>query len=648
MRRSMLGFGIGAPLVIVLIMALPKDSSYAATQRFVLTTLVFATAIIGVTGFSWSRRRYKEAVLLQRYGAASGAVRDTLSYLRHEQRLARRGQLPALAGSLVALELYTVAHWPQAASLAPYQSAFGVAAIAFLASIPISAFRSRGHRVNSYFLKRYLRQQLDHLAFQIAGRRERRQARPHQGDVVTVAAQGIFRIGGFEWRFDDLVKNAVVFGQIGSGKTVAVLNSLLEGLIASLSDGEFKVAGLVLDAKADFYGKIGTLCARYGRTQDLFILDPAMWASAARTARSIAWNPLQNLDDALEVAVRLIAALRLIGLEQGNEGSFWLDSAKVFLRHAIALVRAAALTEAPSLIDVQRLCQEGEEVTPFYHQLIAAISARYPDSVPTELTDAISYFEREWAEMADRQKSGVRGTVTQLLDEFLLPPFREIFTEPSTISIAEAVDQGKIIYVHMPAADRERMSRLVNTLIKLEFQRAVLQRPRKARPSFLLCDEFQTFYTTGEGRGDSDFFERSRESQHANIIAAQNISAFLKRTKNQHDVKNFLGNCAVKIFLRQTEEETNRWASGLFGQRSEIVITTNEAAAFDGSWSRRRHTSYGRATRTLPVVSPDAFTRLAIPLQGDKTRQHAEAVVHLASRGETQHHTVVWPVNPLR
>jgi len=403
----------------------------------------------------------------------------------------------------------------------------------------------------------------------------------------------------------------------------------------------------VLDAKGDFFRKFAFVCEQLGRGADLVTLDPSAWAEAGRTSRSVAWNPLDNDDDALEIASRLIAALRLLGLEQGNEGSFFLDSAKAYLRHAISLVRAAAGDDPASIVDVYRLSQEGEEETPLYHSLLAAISARFPGELPTEIADAIHFFEREWAPMADRQKSAVRGTITQLLDEFLVPPFREIFTGRSTVAIADVIDQGKLFYVNMPAADRERMSRVVNTLLKLEFQKHVLKRPNKARPSFMLIDEFQTVYTVGDGRGDSDFFERSRESNHANIVAAQNISAFLKRTRNAADVKNFLGNCAVKIFLRNTEEETNRWASALFGMRSEIVVNSTEQAAVDGGWSRRRHTSYSRATRMLPLVPPEAFTRLAIPLKGDPEHQHAESIVHLGSRSEAGHPTLIWPVNPL-
>jgi hypothetical protein len=643
----LLGVALGTPLVIGAIVALPKDPVHAAPDRFVLTLIVFIVSLIGLVGFCRLRRRYREQGMLRRYGGVSSAIRDTLSHLKQERRLAARGQLLSITGAIVAFALYVLAYWPQMSMLGPYRSLFGFASIVMLALSPVCALRNRGHTINTFFLRRYLKQQLDHLGYR-GGRTRRARTEREGASIVTVTGPGCFSVNGMKWSFDDFVKNALVLGQVGSGKTVCVLNTLLEGLIASSAVPENAIGGLILDAKGDFHEKIRALCRRYGREDDLYILDPSSWEEDAGTPRSIAWNPLQNEDDALEVATRLIIALRLIGLEQGNEGSFFLDSAKVFLRHAIALVRAAAITPVPSLVDVYRLSQENEEKTPLYHELVKAVAARHPETAPAEVTDAIAYFEHEWAPMADRQKSGVRGTVTQLLDEFLVSPFREIFTQPSTLSIGEMIDRGVILYINMPASDRARMSRLVNTLIKLEYQRNILIRPNKARPSFMLCDEFQTLYTSGEGRGDSDFFERSRESRHANIVAAQNLSAFYKRTKNLHDVKNFLGNAAVKIFLRQTEEETNRWASALFGQRSEIVITTSEQAALDGGWSKRRHTSYGRATRTLPSVPPEAFSRLAIPMRDDPAPQSAESIIHLASRGATERHEVAWPVNPLR
>lgn len=646
--RRLLLFGLGTPLLISAIALAPKDTGYAATQRLLLTGIMFVVLIVGIAGTVTARRAYQEARLHSRYAAASSAVRDTLSYLRQERRLARRGQLPAIVAGLGAATLTTLSYWPQLEPLAPFRQTFAVLAIGFLAVIPLAAFHNRGAFVNTLFLRRYLRQQLHHIGFRPERLRLRLPRKASRTDPpVTVTGDGSFTAGGFAWWFDDFTMNVIVFGQTGSGKTACILNSLLEGLVASSTDPALRIAGLLLDAKGDFRGKLERLCERYDRADDLFVIDPASWATHGGTRLCIAWNPLDNDDDALEVAVRLVTVLRLLGLEQGNEGSFFLDSAKIFLRHIITLLRAARLTEIPCLADIHRLCQEPDDDTPFYHAVVAGVSERYPGDVPGEAMDALAYMEKEWGPMADRQKSAVRSTIIQLLDEFLIPPFNEMFAGKSTISIADAIDQGRILYIDMPAADRERMSRVVSTLIKLEYQRNILTRPGKARRSFMLADEFQTFYTSGEGRGDSDFFERSRESRHANIVAAQNLPAFLKRTRNPNDVKNFLGNCAVKILLRNGEDETNRWASALFGQRSEIVITTNEQAAFNGTWFRRRHTSYGRANRVLPRVPPERFLQLIVPTREAGGPHHAEAMLHLGSRGETAQATLTWPLNLL-
>lgn len=626
-----------------LITLLPKDPAYAANSRFVLTLSVFALVGIGMNSGIVAWRSFHENRLRRRYEHVSSAVKDTLTHLRHETRLARRGRLAALNLSLAAVGLHFAAHWPQSGWVAATRPFFGYFAIGALAAVPLLALRQRGHYVNTLFLKRYLQEQVDHLGPEASARRPV----PSAPSGVVVTGPGRFKVGDFEWRFEDLQTNVLVLGQTGAGKTLSVLNNLLGGVLASHGTEETKIAGLVLDAKGDWLGRMDKLCTRLGRSDDLVVLDPETWATHGETARSIAWNPLDNDEPAREVATRIVAALAMIGLQSGAEGSYFLDSARGFLEHAIILVRAAMRGDAPSLLDVLGLSQESEAETPLYHDLIRRIGERYPEEVPADVLHAIAYFERNWGAMADRERSGLRGTINQILAEFLGDPFAEIFTRPSTVDIGELIDNGGLLHVHLPISRRPRLSRLVNTLLKLEFQRQILLRPDKVRPSFLLADEFQTAYTVGDGTGDSDFFERSRQSNHASIVAVQNLSSFLKGTRNAADVRNLAGNCGVKIFLRNTEEETLRWASALFGQRSEIVITTQEQAALVTGWSRRRHTSYGRSTRSLPKVPPEAFPALVIPGRGPEGPFHAEALVHLGSRGAVEHLRLNWPINLL-
>lgn len=316
--------GIGVPALIATISAMPKDPAYAADSRFAQMLGVCIIAMLGGTSFILAWRLWRDLRMQRAYGAASSAVNDTLSYLKQERRLARRGQLLSLVAAMIALTLYIASHWPQAAPLTPWQIVFALLAFGLVAWLPIRALRNRGHYVNAFFLRRYLRQQIDHLGYRPTRRSKRR---ANGTPSITVPREGCFviegRDGDFEWRFDDFVKNAVVFGQVGSGKTVAVLNAVLEGLLASFAKSDHPIGGLILDAKGDFYGKIQTLCTRYNRNADLLIVDPAAWEIAGGTWRSISWNPLDNDDDPLEIASRLIAALRLIGVETGSEGSFF-------------------------------------------------------------------------------------------------------------------------------------------------------------------------------------------------------------------------------------------------------------------------------------------------------------------------------------
>ena len=319
---------LSTPLVIGAIALLPKNSAYAAPSRLAMTGLVFAAGIGGLTTFILARRRYRNDEMMRRWGGASLAVRDTLSFLKNEQRLSRRGRLPVLVGSMASFAGYILAAWPQLAFLAPYRMSLGALSLGLLGGVPVLLLRYRTHVINAWFLRRYLKEQIAHLGYRPPKRRFWWSCQQKADEPpVTVTGPGAFRIGGFDWRFDDFVKNAVVLGQVGSGKTM-VLNSLLYALIASMREPGREIAELVLDAKGDFLLKIAAVCELLGRGADLVTLDPSAWDKAARTSHSVAWNPLDNDDDALEIATRLIAALRLIGLEQGNEGSFFLDSAK--------------------------------------------------------------------------------------------------------------------------------------------------------------------------------------------------------------------------------------------------------------------------------------------------------------------------------
>jgi hypothetical protein len=101
--------------------------------------------------------------------------------------------------------------------------------------------------------------------------------------------------------------------------------------------------------------------------------------------------------------------------------------------------------------------------------------------------------------------------------------------------LSDLIEQGKVIALNFPIAMNPGLARALGTMLKHDFQRAVLNRiPRAAadasgsrRPVFFVCDEYQAFATTGENEpsGDEKFFSLARQARCIPIVATQSISS---------------------------------------------------------------------------------------------------------------------------
>lgn len=458
------------------------------------------------------------------------------------------------------------------------------------------------------------------------------------GDSLQVREGGKFTAGQIDWNWELLCQNVMVLGQTGSGKTICVLNTLLEAAMATWNKNvDTRCAGLVLDPKGDFDGKLEKLSARLGRSEDFVRIDPQNPSSPHR------WNPLDSDDDELELAERFAAIMDAKNAEHSKGEAFWVDAAKKFIRHAIHLLR---LTNPP-----------GDP--PSFWQLNALVNnqgdiADRIDSI--EDLDALkddgflNYFANEWMKVSPELRTSVQSHITNMLDPFLMPPYREAFSGKSTVRIPDVVDQGKILYVYMPVAEKEAMSKVICTFAKLEYFREVLRRPDKKRPSFFFCDEFQVYFTTIQGKGDADFFERSRQSRHVNIIASQNLQALYKQSPKKEAVLNLIGNCASKIFLQNTEDETNEFASKLFGEQliGQIGMSYGQSGGGGKMGGFGPSASGSVQDQRERVVRPERFAKLASPSRESKITV-AETVVHIASfhdKVNPRYH-YRWKVHPL-
>jgi hypothetical protein len=151
-----------------------------------------------------------------------------------------------------------------------------------------------------------------------------------------------------------------------------------------------------------------------------------------------------------------------------------------------------------------------------------------------------------------------------------MPPFSEL------------LEQGKVCALNFPVAMNPGLARAIGTLMKQDFQRAVLNRiPRMelepARPwreILFLCDEYQSFATVGESdpAGDEKFFALSRQAKCIAIVATQSISS-LRSTLPGESWRTLLQTFRTKIFLALSDDFSARTASELCGKEEQLKLS---------------------------------------------------------------------------
>jgi hypothetical protein len=151
-----------------------------------------------------------------------------------------------------------------------------------------------------------------------------------------------------------------------------------------------------------------------------------------------------------------------------------------------------------------------------------------------------------------------------------LPPFNDL------------IETGAVCALNFPASANPGLARIIGTLMKQDFQRAVLNRiPRMERESgrhfrevLFLCDEYQAFATVGENdpSGDEKFFALSRQAKCIPIVATQSISS-LRSTLPGESWRTLLQTFRTKIFLTLSDDFSARTASEMCGKEEQIKLS---------------------------------------------------------------------------
>jgi hypothetical protein len=160
----------------------------------------------------------------------------------------------------------------------------------------------------------------------------------------------------------------------------------------------------------------------------------------------------------------------------------------------------------------------------------------------------------------------------------ILPPFDEL------------IESGKVVGLNFPTALNPALAKIIGTLMKVDYQRAVMLRipemdqhpERHFRPTVFICDEYQNFATVGGDNptGDERFLSLSRQPKCIPLVATQSISS-LKDALPNEGVKTLLQAFRTKVFLTTTDPDTARYASELCGKalKTRVSYTVSESGS---------------------------------------------------------------------
>ena len=183
--------------------------------------------------------------------------------------------------------------------------------------------------------------------------------------------------------------------------------------------------------------------------------------------------------------------------------------------------------------------------------------------------------------------------------------------------LEDLLETGHVLGLNFPVAMNPGLSRALGVLLKLDFQRAVLQRipkiaadPQKVwRDLLFVADEYHAFATVGETEptGDERAFALSRQARLIPIVATQSVSSLRSALPGDESWRTLLQCFRTKMFLATSDEFTAQLAADLCGRTDRLK--TRYTLAESG---QDAHISLltGRATSGSQTITASKFYSL--------------------------------------
>jgi len=475
-----------------------------------------------------------------------------------------------------------------------------------------------------------------------------------------------------------LYTGIMILGAVGTGKTSACMYPYVDQLLRwRAGEPDHKVGGLVLEVKGDFCGQVRRILTDAGRAGDYVEvgldsgvcynplhndLDPYAVAYALATlvnnlfgrSREPFWQ--QAYTDLLKFVISLrritegyttlaevyryviddqLIDQNIRGLQQQFRDPVELlvvprVEYEMHLRQAPWTLWArfdASHTAHPYDAELETYLAEHD--LPFEVRTgDAAISGDRRHRL--EAIDR--WFYHAWARIDPKVRSSiVEGAVVflSLFDES--PDVHRAFCPPRTAyakpprpgeprplpPLEDLLETGHVLGLNFPVALNPALARGLGVMLKLDFQRAVLQRipqigahpERSWRDLLFVADEYHAFATVGETdpTGDERAFALSRQARLIPIVATQSLSSLRSALGGEESWRTLVQCFRTKLFLATSDEFTARMAAELCGKRDRIKTRYTLAEADQGAHISLLTARAAAAKQTLSASKTYSF-----------------------------------------
>jgi hypothetical protein len=406
-------------------------------------------------------------------------------------------------------------------------------------------------------------------------------------------------LAGFQWDRNDFCRGWLVTGDTGAGKTFAI-NALLHSVFQNEPDW----GGLCCDEKGIYHETLVRMANRYGREQDLLLLqtrpDHASedWTPPARfnllSDETIPWSTYATV--IVDTASSLASGT--------EDKGFFKTQAHANIGRGIQFFRLLGLV--PTMHHLLEMLQYQPVLRAMLQQLEPLRNAGNPDA-----RECYDHFLNGFLHQPAEQLGGVISTIYNYLNYFTNPEISEVFgTEENSFDFA-ALDEGAIICISLPQKFQTER-RYITTILKLLFYTHALRRfdPRPPEnrkledDNLLICwqDEAQRFVTESDSNVDV-----IRQAQTTTVLAAQSKLSFLPALGSKEKAEVTILNLRNRIIFKAADRACAETSADFIGKR---MIWKRSYTRGRGNYSTTRTREEEYLIKPFELMSLPKFTAI--------------------------------------